>query len=141
MFLFNGFRVLKEAACLTCHAFGGEGQGLGPDLTTIGLRFDVVSILESIIEPSKVIADKYKNISVTTHRGELIEGRLVGESDESLIISTNALNFSQLRSVKLNLLAARNDSKFSPMPANLLNIFTQDEILDLLALLQLGSKK
>lgn len=137
----NGFSVLKEAACLTCHAFDGEGQGLGPDLTTIGLRFDVVSILESIIEPSKVIADKYKNISVTTHRGELIEGRLVGESDESLMISTNALNFSQLRSVKLNLLATRNDSNFSPMPANLLNGFTQDEILDLLALLQLGTKK
>jgi len=137
----NGNRVLKEAACLSCHTFDGNGQGIGPDLTTIGARFDVKTILESIIEPSKVIADKYRNISITTRNGELIEGRLVGESDESLLISTSALNTSQVREVKLKALATRSDSKFSPMPPGLVNSFTKNEIVDLLALLQLGPEK
>lgn len=137
----NGIRVLNEAACLSCHAFDGGGQAIGPDLTMIGARFDIKTILESIIAPSKVIADKYRNISITNQDGELIEGRLVGESDESLLISTSIGSLSQVREVKLKTLATRNESKFSPMPPGLVNSFTKDEILDLLALLQLGPKK
>ena len=137
----NGNRVLKEAACLACHTFNGNGQAVGPDLTNIGARFDVNTILESIIDPSKVIADKYKNISITNRNGELIEGRLIGESGDSLFISTSSSSASQLREVKLKAIATRNDSQYSPMPSGLMNSFTKDEIIDLLALLQLGPKK
>ena len=137
----NGNRVLKEAACLACHTFNGYGQAVGPDLTNIGARFDVKTILESIIDPSKIIADKYKNISITNRNGELIEGRLIGESGDSLFISTSSSSASQLREVKLKAIATRNDSKYSPMPSGLMNSFTKDEIFDLLALLQLGPKK
>ena len=99
------------------------------------------TILESIIDPSKIIADKYKNISITNRNGELIEGRLIGESGDSLFISTSSSSASQLREVKLKAIATRNDSQYSPMPSGLMNSFTKDEIIDLLALLQLGPKK
>ena len=46
--LANGRRVLKTAACLACHRFGGEGLFVGPDLTAIGARFDARAMLESI---------------------------------------------------------------------------------------------
>lgn len=139
--LSNGRRVLKEAACTACHTFDGEGLAIGPDLTAIGARFDATAILESILEPSKVIADKYRNVSVTTKQGELIEGRLVGERDKSLLIAPNAFEPSEVQEVKLNVVATRKDSSFSPMPVGLVNPFTREEILDLLALLQGGPKK
>ena len=137
----NGRRVLKEAACTACHTFDGEGLAIGPDLTAIGARFDAKAILESILEPSKVIADKYRNVSVTTKQGELIEGRLVGERDKSLLIAPNAFEPSEVQEVKLNVVATRKNSIFSPMPVGLVNPFTREEILDLLALLQGGPKK
>ena len=139
--LANGHRVLRQAACTACHVFDGEGLAIGPDLTAIGARFDTRAILESIIEPSKVIADKYRNVSLTTKQGELIEGRLVGEREKSLLIAPNAYQPSQVREVKLNMVATRKDSQFSPMPPGLVNSFTREEILDLLALLQAGPEK
>ena len=97
--------------------------------------------MESILEPSKVIADKYRNVSVTTKQGELIEGQLVGERDKSLLIAPNSFEPSEVQEVKLNVVATRKDSSFSPMPAGLVNPFTREEILDLLALMQGGPKK
>ena len=126
---------------MACHVFDGEGLAIGPDLTAIGARFDTRAILESIIEPSKVIADKYRNVSLTTKQGELIEGRLVGEREKSLLIAPNAYQPSQVREVKLSMVATRKDSQFSPMPPGLVNSFTREEILDLLALLQAGPEK
>ena len=137
----NGRRVLKQAACTACHVFDGEGLAIGPDLTAIGARFDARAILESILEPSNVIADKYRNVSLTTKQGELIEGRLVGEREKSLLIAPNAYQPSQVREVKLNVVATRKNSQFSPMPAGLVNSFTREEILDLLVLLQAGPEK
>ncbi|MED5277870.1 MAG: hypothetical protein VYD86_02030, partial [Verrucomicrobiota bacterium] len=137
----NGRRILKQAACTACHVFDGVGLAIGPDLTAIGARFDSRAILESILEPSKVIADKYRNVSLTTKQGELIEGRLVGERENSLLIAPNAYQPSQVRDVKLNAVATRKDSQFSPMPPGLVNSFTREEILDLLALLQAGPPK
>ncbi|HCV98613.1 MAG TPA: hypothetical protein DGJ56_04875, partial [Verrucomicrobiales bacterium] len=137
----NGRRVLKQAACTACHVFDGDGLAIGPDLTSIGARFDARAILESILEPSKVIADNYRNVSLTTKQGELIEGRLVGEREKSLLIAPNAYQPSQVREVKLNVVATRKDSQFSPMPPGLVNSFTREEIFDLLALLQAGPPK
>ena len=34
---------------------------LGPDLSAIGARFGPADLLESIIHPSRVIAEKYRN--------------------------------------------------------------------------------
>ena len=48
--------------CGICHRYMGAGGGIGPDLTTVGHRFSVPDILESIIEPGKVVSDQYQNV-------------------------------------------------------------------------------
>ena len=139
--LVNGRRVLKAAACLACHRFGDEGLFLGPDLTVVGARFDARAMLESILEPSRVIDDKYRNVAITTREGELIEGRLVAERAKSLLVAPNPYQPSLTREVQRRAIASRNDSRFSPMPAGLLNRFGRDDVLDLLAVLQAGLAK
>jgi putative heme-binding domain-containing protein len=136
--LANGRRVLKTAACLACHRFGGEGLFVGPDLTAIGARFDARAMLESILEPSRVIDDKYRNVAITTKQGELIAGRLVAEKDKSLLLAPNPYQPSFTREIQRSAIATRKDSGFSPMPVGLLNSFSRDEILDLLSILKTG---
>jgi hypothetical protein len=139
--LANGRRVLKAAACLACHRFGEEGLFLGPDLTAIGARFDVRAMLESILEPSRVIDDKYRNVALTTRAGELIEGRLVAERAKSLLVAPNPYQPTVTREIQRSAIATRRDSAFSPMPVGLLDRFSWEEVLDLLAALQAGLAK
>ncbi|MEE2947962.1 MAG: hypothetical protein VX392_06565, partial [Verrucomicrobiota bacterium] len=139
--LANGRRVLKSASCLACHRFGGEGLFLGPDLTAIGARFDPRSILESILEPSRVIDDKYRNVALTNREGELIEGRLVAERSKSLLVAPNPYQPTLTREIQRSAIATRRDSGFSPMPVALLDRFSREDVLDLLAALQAGPAK
>ena len=134
--LINGRRVLKTAACLACHHFDGEGLFVGPDLTAIGARFDARAMLESILEPSRVIDNKYRNVAISTKQGDLIEGRLVAEKDKSLLVAPNPYQPSHTREIMLSAIATRKDSGFSPMPVGLLNSFSRGDVLDLLAVLQ-----
>ena len=138
--LVNGRRVLKAAACLACHRFGEEGLFLGPDLTAIGARFDARAMLESILEPSKVIDDKYRNVAITIREGELIEGRLVAERAKSLLVAPNPYQPSLTREGQRSAVASRRDSAISPMPVGLLNRFSREDIIDLLGLLKEGTQ-
>ena len=60
----RGYRILDEAQCLACHRFNANGHGLGPDLTGVGRRFDQRMVLESILEPQKIVSDQYPNITM-----------------------------------------------------------------------------
>jgi len=137
----NGRQVLKTAACLACHRFGDDGFFVGPDLTAIGARFDARAMLESILEPSRVIDDKYRNVAISTRQGELIVGRLVAEKDKSLLLAPNPYQPTFTREIQRSAIATRNDSTFSPMPVGLLNSFSREDVLDLLAVLQAGPAK
>ncbi|MDF1816389.1 MAG: c-type cytochrome, partial [Verrucomicrobiales bacterium] len=63
--LANGKSAYIKAQCATCHRCDGvdaqPASHLGPDLSGIGSRFGVADMLESMIHPSRVIGDKYRN--------------------------------------------------------------------------------
>src|SRR5690606_34269809 len=57
----SGRNLFHALRCAACHRFDGLGGDVGPDLTTVKNKFDARYILESIIEPSKVISDQYQS--------------------------------------------------------------------------------
>ncbi|MEM9281958.1 MAG: c-type cytochrome, partial [Verrucomicrobiota bacterium] len=61
----DGRAAYHQAGCAACHRIGSDPATtnaiLGPDLSAIGSRFDHRAMLESIIHPSLVIGDKYRN--------------------------------------------------------------------------------
>ncbi|MCB1229116.1 MAG: c-type cytochrome [Verrucomicrobiae bacterium] len=61
----SGKRAYHAAACVACHRMASDPATnqavIGPDLSGIGGRFDPKAMLESIIHPSRVIADLYRN--------------------------------------------------------------------------------
>ena len=66
----KGRQAYLDCQCIKCHRFGNEGGAVGPDLTAISSRFAAKDILESILEPSKVVSEQYQNIVVTTKSGQ-----------------------------------------------------------------------
>ena len=63
----RGAAVYVKAQCAVCHKKTGntasERAFFGPDLSQIGARFGPADMLESMIHPSRVIGDKYRNPS------------------------------------------------------------------------------
>jgi putative membrane-bound dehydrogenase-like protein len=53
------------AACVYCHQLRGQGSTVGPALDGIAARKDVAYLRESILEPSKVLAQGYENLSMS----------------------------------------------------------------------------
>ncbi len=126
--------------CIKCHRMGDVGGGAGPDLTAVASRFSRRDILESILEPSKVISEQYQNISVTTLAGKIVTGRLVDETPAKIVLQPDPLSGERIE-VAAKDIDARIASKVSPMPANLVDVLTADEILDLIAYLEASGQR
>ena len=129
---------LFAAACASCHVYAGEGTPLGPELTGVAARLPRRDLLESILEPSKVVAELYRNITVMTRSGVIREGRLIAEDDAVVTLATNPTEPAERWRVRKKDIASQHISALSSMPSGLLDAFTRDEILDLLAFLEFG---
>ena len=114
---------------------------LGPDLTAVSRRFSRRDILASIIDPSLVIAEKYRGAQVVTTDGRVINGRVVTGGDyraTELRIVEDSMQPGKITRIKKQDIEISQPSKTSPMPAGLVDTLTAVEILDLLAFLASG---
>src|SRR5262249_39568476 len=64
----------KDQACLKCHAIGGAGGQVGPDLASIGASAPVDYLIESILQPNKAIKENYHSLVITTLKGRIYTG-------------------------------------------------------------------
>ncbi len=135
----RGKEVFTASQCIVCHRFGNEGGAVGPDLTAVFSRFTRRDVLESIIEPSKVISEQYLNTTLSLKNGDEVTGRIVEESPAAYQVVVNPLTQTRTE-VKKSDVAEKRFSKISPMPEGLVNNFTREEIMDLLAYIQSAGK-
>ncbi len=133
----QGRAALAKAQCVKCHRVSEQGSSTGPDLTHVGRRFDERALLESIVQPSKVIDEKYRLSSYLLDSGNVITGRPIGVSATVITVQTDSL---RAETVALNRAEIEQTSpgRLSPMPSGLMNVLTLDEILDVLAYLKSG---
>ena len=139
----RNFSQGKDAAytglCLMCHRMGDEGGSVGPDLTAVASRYARQTILESILEPSKVISDQYANTEITLHNGSVLAGRIMSETDDKILLRPSMLAPDMTELSKADI-KSREFSKVSPMMPGLVNTLTKEEILDLLAYFESAGK-
>jgi putative heme-binding domain-containing protein len=131
----HGRAMFAAANCFGCHRFAGEGGSFGPDLSGLAGRFSHRDLLESVVDPSKVISDQYQAVVIQTSDGRTITGRIVNLHGDSYHLNTDMLNPSGLTSVRRSEVEAMQPSATSMMPVGLLDTMNQDEVLDLLAFL------
>jgi putative heme-binding domain-containing protein len=127
--LFHGNRDIR---CNACHVVGSSGGGfVGPELTAVGLRASAVQLLESIVEPSRVIAKGYETVVVETDDGRILSGTFVAEEDGQLVLAPPA---GGRVSVALDEIAERSTAAVSSMPP-MGQAFAPEQIADLVAYL------
>ena len=137
----NGKKVFGQAQCIACHRYGDQGGAIGPDLTAVATRFKRQDILEASTEPSKVLSEQYANTVIAASDGRVVIGRIAEETSDRVVIKPNPLEPETVSIDKADI-ESRKLSNISPMPAGLLNTFSEREILDLLAYLEsLGNAK
>jgi putative heme-binding domain-containing protein len=84
-----------SARCATCHMVEGKGGRLGPDLTAAGSMRSAESLVESVREPSRRLAQglkeaakefpqEYETVMVTTADGTKITGVTLNEDSFSV---------------------------------------------------------
>ena len=136
----RGKEVFESAQCVQCHKFGNDGGSVGAELTAVASRFARKDILESIIDPSKVISEQYANTMLLLTSGKIVDGRVLEENAQRLVIQPNPLQPEKVE-IRKSDIEKRAISKVSPMPAKLVDTFTKEEILDLLAYLESAGRK
>jgi putative heme-binding domain-containing protein len=125
------FRAHANAQCVRCHEAGGEGYQAGPVLAGIATRATPEYLLESLIDPSRQIADGFATISLVTRDGEVIDGTKLRETSEEL---TLRLSSGEIRKVAQKEIQKQSTSSVSAMPP-MGEVLTLFEIRDLLAYL------
>jgi putative heme-binding domain-containing protein len=119
--------VKSDLQCLKCHTIRGVGGNVGPDLSVIGKKGSRENLFESILYPSKAIADQYLSWTIETADGTSVTGLLVEEKSGYVVLRD--ANAKDHRIDKKDI-ESRNKSPVSIMPDNLLVYMTEDDLVD-----------
>jgi putative heme-binding domain-containing protein len=124
-----------ELACVACHAIGGAGGKIGPDLTSIGASAPPDYLVESLLYPSAKIKEGYHSAMIATKDGQEHSGMITRETGTEIVLRTAA---NQDVSIPTQAVARRT-SIGSLMPAGLIDGLVPEERLDLIKFMaQLG---
>jgi putative heme-binding domain-containing protein len=137
----NGKMMFAATMCRSCHSIAAEGGSVGPDLTHLGSRFSEKDILESIIDPNRVISDQYAATSYYLKDGSSILGRFKNETKDKIFISQNPFSPQTLRSINKKDVVVTSVSKLSIMMPGMINSLNKEELKDLIAYLVSGGNK
>lgn len=72
--------------CQSCHAIGGAGGAIGPDLSSLGTSSPVETIIRSILAPNESIKEGYDLKRVVKKDGSEMMGYLVSEGTSEVVI-------------------------------------------------------
>jgi putative heme-binding domain-containing protein len=106
---------------------------VGPDLSHVGKKYNKGQILENLMDPSKVVEEKYVAYVVQTHDGKTRTGLIQERSREAVTLIDAQGNTERI--------AFKNIEAFEPqrkslMPDNLLRDLTAEQAANLLAYLE-----
>ena len=124
----------KDLACVSCHAIGGVGGKVGPDMTSLGASAPIDYIIQSLYEPNAKIKENYHSVIVATDDG-IKSGIEVSSSDEELVIRDAS---NKLIRIPVADIVGKKAGK-SLMPVGVINRLSDQEQADLIRFLtQLG---
>jgi putative membrane-bound dehydrogenase-like protein len=120
--------IKGDAQCLKCHTVQGVGGQIGPDLSKIGTKASRENLYESILFPSKAIADQFVTWQITTIRGTVLSGLIVEEKPDAIILRD--ANGKDTR-IDRKEIESREKSPHSLMPEDNAKTLTEEELVDL----------
>ncbi|PYK99311.1 MAG: dehydrogenase [Verrucomicrobia bacterium] len=118
--------------CSTCHAFGGQGHAVGPDLAAFRSK-SPKDFLVAILDPNAAIEPRFINYQIETKDGRSLSGVVNAEAASSLtLVQGGGLEEKILRTDITEIKA----SNLSLMPEGLEQNMTPQDLADLIAYLK-----
>jgi len=124
--------VLFGRLCASCHALGGQGNSVGPELNALTDK-SAQAMLIAILDPNVAVESKFTYYIVDTKDGRNLTGIITEETSASVrILQANAVS-ETVRRVDIK---EMKSSKLSMMPEGLeMGLSTQD-LADLIKYIQ-----
>jgi len=116
--------------CTRCHAIGGNGGEVGPNLANIASKLSREELLEALILPSNRLAPGYGMVSLTLDNGQTVNGTLMHEDEEKITLKTSEVEPME---VELTRVSKRQNIPSSMPP--MANIMSRREIRNVVAFL------
>jgi putative heme-binding domain-containing protein len=136
----RGRKVFFELAgglCSKCHIIANQGTDLGPNLSTIGQKYNKADLLDNILHPSKTIAQGYETYVIRTKAqgdkpAETYTGFLVSRSDTEVVLKDQERKLIHLRPADVDKMAMQ---PVSAMPEGIIADLQPQQAADLLEFL------
>jgi putative membrane-bound dehydrogenase-like protein len=120
--------VKNNLQCLKCHTVRGSGGQVGPDLSMIGKKASRENLFESILYPSKAIADQYVQWQIETKKGLNLLGIVVEETPDSVTLRDANGKDTKIDKKEIE---SRTKSPKSIMPDDVAAYVTEDDLVDM----------
>jgi mono/diheme cytochrome c family protein len=78
----------REMQCLACHAVGGAGGRVGPDLSSLGASAPPDYLVEALLLPNKAVKEGFHAERVVTADDKVYTGIPVREANGQLLLRT-----------------------------------------------------
>lgn len=121
----------QDQQCFNCHAIGGAGGRVGPDMISLGASAPVDYLVNSLLQPNDKIKENYHTLIVTTSDGEIFSGVKVRQTDEQLILRDKD---DKEIAVPLAVIDEQGPGR-SLMPEGMAETLTRAELIDLVRFL------
>ena len=127
----QGRKLFGTLGCVKCHAISPDQKGGGaPSLVEVKKRFTIPYLVESVLLPSKQVAEPFKAAVIVTEDGQIVTGLIVNESQAELEL---LLADATRKTIAKDQIEERSLAAISPMPGGIVK--TPAELRDLLAYL------
>jgi len=127
----DGHAVYKEH-CGKCHKLFGEGEEIGPELTTAN-RKDRQYMLTSTVDPSSFIRKEYLSVQVITVDGRILTGLVHKETPSAITLVNSQVEYTTIPRDDIDEMVP---SQISQMPEDILKPLKPQQLRDLFSYLE-----
>jgi putative membrane-bound dehydrogenase-like protein len=127
------FEDLKGLACIKCHAVGKQGGKVGPELSSVGVKYPRDELIASVLFPSAKISSGYEPVVIATADGRVLTGIIKSDTPEAIELEDADAKRVRLTRDEID---DRKRSDVSLMPNGLAEGLTPQDFADLIAYLE-----
>jgi len=125
----NGLRLFTQQGCVACHAIDLAAEQKGPYLGAAGAKFPREYLIDSILDPNKVVAQGFQTVVFTMKNGPDQMGFVTAEADGVVTLRNIA---GQVSKIKRDDVKSEKHLPQSMMPAGLAAGLTVEEFTALI---------
>jgi putative heme-binding domain-containing protein len=123
--------AVYDRICGQCHILHERGYEVGPNITRNG-RGSFEQMVVAVFDPSLVIGEAYRSVTVLTDSGQVVQGLLIEKSEQRIVLKVQGgkqqiIPIGEVEEIKQN--------QKSLMPEGIEQQLSKQELADLFALL------